>query len=112
MGAMVAVDELVEATAGGATAVDFFDFLVLLTGLAPVGRSVSSLGVLRGDAMKVSRRRVAPFRLRSKGGGRCESCQLDDVPFGVISEEGGRASERELLTAVPGVLCSKDVVDR
>ena len=63
--------------------------------------------------MKFSRRRAATFLLGSKGGGRCEFCQLDDVPFGVISEEGGRASERELLTAtVPGVLCSKDVVDR
>ena len=62
--------------------------------------------------MKFSRRRAATFRLGSKGGGRCDSCQLDDVPLGVISEEGGRASERELLTAaVLGVLCSKDVVD-
>ena len=61
--------------------------------------------------MECSRRRAATFLLGSKGGGGCESCQVDDVPFGVISEEGGRASERELLTAVPGVLCSKDVVD-
>ena len=62
--------------------------------------------------MKFSRRRAATFRLGSKGGCRCDSCQLDDLPLGVISEEGGRASERELLTAaVLGVLCSKDVVD-
>ena len=63
--------------------------------------------------MKFSGRRAATFRLFSKGGGMCESCQLDDVPLGVICEEGGRASERELLTAaVLGLLCSKDVVDR
>ena len=63
--------------------------------------------------MKFSRRRAATFRLGSKGGGRCDSCQLDDVPLGVISVEVGRASERELLTvAVLGILCSKDIVDR
>ena len=62
--------------------------------------------------MKVSRRRAATFRLGCKGGGKSESCKLHDVPFGVISDEGWRASERELLTAVLlGVLCSKDLVD-
>ena len=115
MGAIVEVDELVEAAAevmavqlGAATATDFLDFLFLLIGAV----TVSLLGVLSGGAMKFSRRRVATFRLGSKGGGSCDPCQLDDVALGVKSEEVGRASERELLTAaVLGILCSKDVVD-
>ena len=62
--------------------------------------------------MRFSRRRAATLLFGSKAGGMSESCQVADVPLGVISEEGGRASCRGLRTAVPGVIYSKEVMDR